>query len=171
MCIRYNHRQTERMRARPGKRFVVYKVYRVYMPDCPKTPDQCDVPNLTSPHRSSHKGGLIKKAGTYRAANDFLAYKCIGRVAWSDSRVTKKDIVRVDGDLLNVWGFHCFLSKKSAMTYNHELDYDNTVVVPLMVDRKDLIVAGEEGDGLRSATFSRITISKQAFAKALKGVA
>ncbi len=165
MCIRYNHSQTEKLRARKSERFRVYKVYRTYDPNSGSILG--DDPCLFSPYNSDKKSGIIKNAGTHSATNVYAKEKGVGRTI-SNRRINKKNIATADGYALNAWGFHCFLSKKSAMNFNYHATYTDGVVVSLMVNRKDLIVAGTE-NGDRSATFSHITISESSFQRALKG--
>ncbi len=159
MCIIYNHEATAKLRARKSTTIRVYKLYKL----AHAWKDRV----LISPYKYALKGSKIKKAGTYIAANEFSP-KGIALKSTRPYNVKKHQLSSVDGQALDIWGFHCFLKRSDAVRYGKARLSLEMVVVPITVAIKDLIVAGTESF-YPTATFKRITISKNAFAKAIEG--
>ncbi len=166
MCIIYDHKATQRMRNRKVKTITVYKVYKVTCYDGEYS--------LRSPYYCNHSGSVIKKAGTYRASNVYSEQKAIGKMLYG-SPVTKKALVKFSDAIIDVYGFHCFLKRDEAVVYAMDLGISIGVdgaIVPLKVNINNMVIAGKErvsnqSDGvysslyLKTATFTRITISEQ----------
>ncbi len=166
MCIIYDHAKTELLRARKSGALIVYKIYQVYEPGCLNRLGKKRL--LMSPYKKSIKGGVLTRAGARLAFNQWGKGNIGIETPSALPIITPERLYKYSGHAIMAWGFHCFLTHQGAKNYAQATGLESQhVIVPLKVELKDLIVAGDE-DGYPTATFKRIHISPTAWKRAFR---